>query len=308
MSDSDWEQLFTDWAKPPSNREQARCDNAVSAIQNAINRSPKLKHRSIKVFTQGSYRNRVNVRQDSDVDIGVLCYEFYFFDLPSGMTEAQVGMTDGPADYNYSTFKSELDEALAAHFGRSAVVCGNKAINVRKTSYHVEADVVPVFGYRTYTKTGFYIRGVALLPDKGSRIANFPERLFTWWPNVPLHYENGVSKNTNTGRRYKSVVRIIKKLRNVMADTGNAAARPIPSYFIECLAWNVANSRFSNTSWLETVRSVLGAIWSATKDDTGCSSWTEVDEIKILFHASQPWTRQQAHDFASSAWDLVGIS
>lgn len=307
-SDIDWESHFSEWAKPPPATEQTRCDNAVSAVRNAVERSPALKTRSTKVFAQGSYRNRVNVRQDSDVDVGVLCDESYFFNLPRGKTEAQVGMTDGPATYTYSAFKDNLESALVSHFDRAAVTRGNKALKVRATSYHVEADVVPAFEYRRYSESGFYVAGVALLPDKGARIENFPERLRSSWPNIPLHYENGVSKNDATARRFKSVVRIVKKLRNLMDEAGNAAAKPIPSYLIECLVWNVPNDRFTGTAWLPTVRSAISAIWSATKDDASCDKWCEVDDIKYLFRPSQPWTRQQVHNFVDKAWDVIGVS
>lgn len=307
-SDEELEKLFSQWAEPPAKTEQTRIDNAVKAVRNAVNKNSKLKRHDIKVFVQGSYRNRVNVRQDSDVDIGVLCIETFFYDLPTGMTESDFDIPAGNAKYHYGPFKDELEEALVAHFGRPSVKRGNKAFSVRENSYHVEADVVPVFGYRFYTKTGFYIQGVALLPDKGGRIHNYPEKLFDWWPDVPLHYENGVAKNTATDRRFKSVVRIIKKLCNLMAEKGYSEAKPVPSYLIECLAYNVANHSFNGTSWITLVRSVFCSIWSATKDDESCKSWTEVDEIKTLFHPSQPWTRQQAHDFVSKAWELIGIS
>ena len=34
-----------------------------------------------------------------------------------------------------------------------------------------------------------------LLPDKGDLIYNYPERILDSWPQIPQHYENGVSKN-----------------------------------------------------------------------------------------------------------------
>ena len=63
----DWESAFSFWARPPSKTEEQRSENAIGAIRNAVNGSSTLKQRKIMVFTQGSYRNRVNVRQDSDV-------------------------------------------------------------------------------------------------------------------------------------------------------------------------------------------------------------------------------------------------
>ncbi len=68
-----WENEFSQWARPPGKNEDERCENAIKAIRNAIDKSDKLKDHSLKVFPHGSYRNRVNVRQDSDVDVGPCC-------------------------------------------------------------------------------------------------------------------------------------------------------------------------------------------------------------------------------------------
>ncbi len=76
----DWESTFRSWASPPGKTEQERCENAIRAIKNAITRSPQLNQRDIKVFTHGSYRNNTNVRQDSDVDIGILCTDTFFYE------------------------------------------------------------------------------------------------------------------------------------------------------------------------------------------------------------------------------------
>jgi tRNA nucleotidyltransferase (CCA-adding enzyme) len=78
----DWESVFTTWAKGPSDTEKAKAENAERQIRQAISASPKLQNRNFFVFTQGSYRNRVNVRKDSDVDIGILCYDTFFPDYP----------------------------------------------------------------------------------------------------------------------------------------------------------------------------------------------------------------------------------
>ena len=74
----DWEQVFLGWARGPGVTEQERVENTERQIRDAVSASEKLRNRGIKVFAQGSYRNRVNVRQDSDVDIGVLCYDTFF--------------------------------------------------------------------------------------------------------------------------------------------------------------------------------------------------------------------------------------
>lgn len=188
-----WENEFNQWARPPGKTENERCENAIKAIRNAIAKSDKLKDRTLNVFPHGSYRNRVNVRQDSDVDVGVLCDESFFSYLPEGTTDETFGLI--PATYNYAQFKNELVEALTEHFGSGAVRRGHKAIDVRENTYHVEADVAPFFEYRHYLENGNYLCGVDLAPDNGGRIHNYPECLLDSWLQIPMHYENGVSKN-----------------------------------------------------------------------------------------------------------------
>ncbi len=291
----DWESVFRNWASPPGKTEQERCENAERAIKNAIARSPQLNQRNIKVFTQGSYRNNTNVRQDSDVDIGILCDESFFVDYPKGYSDSNFGNRDGT--YHYSQFKNEIGQALVDYFGAPAVSRGNKAFDIKKNSYHVDADVAPVFEHRRYSTDGSFSEGVELIPDNGGRIINWPEQ----------HFNNGVSKNNKTGRRYKAMVRILKKLCNEMTDNGISVAQPIPGFLNECLVWNVPDNLLGNSSYVNDVRNCLAHLFNNTRSDEKCSEWGEVSELKYLFRVLQKWTRQQAHSFISAAWDYIGF-
>lgn len=299
------EDIFAEWSKPPGKTEQERCENAVKAIRNAVAKSEKLNRRDLLVFPQGSYRNRVNVKRESDVDVGVVMFDTFSADYPEGKTRADYNNL--PATYPYAEFKNDLEAALVAHFGRDAVRRGNKAFDIRENSYHVEADVVPFIEYRRYFPGGLQRRGVALYPDRGRRVLNYPERLRPDWPHDRLHYENGVTKNQATGRAYKGVVRILKNLRNRMADAGRSSAEPIPGFLLECMAWNVSDRAFAGATWDDRVQAVLANLWTQTKPDGEGGGWFEVNAIKYLFHSSQPWTREQAHRFIDDAWTYVGV-
>lgn len=291
----DWENTFSSWAQPPGKTEQERCDNAAQAVRNAIAASDKLKSRNIKVFIQGSYHNNTNVRQDSDVDVGILCYDTFFMKLPENYTREYFGIQD--ATYHYSQFKNEVGEALISYFGSSPIHRGNKAFDIHENSYHVDADVAPFFEHRRYSENGGYLSGVELIPDNGGSVRNWPEQ----------HYNNGVGKNTTTHRRFKSLVRIIKCLCNEMADAGIAEAKPITGFLNECLVWNVPNDHFGYDTYKEDVRSCLAFLFNNTMNDEKCSEWGEVSELKYLFRSRQKWTRQQAHLFISKAWDYIGF-
>ncbi len=294
----DWENIFNSWSHSPSKTEQERCERVIRAIRNAIDLSPKLKARQILVFPQGSSYNRV--------EIGVMLHEPLLPQYQVGKSNTDFGNVDFECKFNQ--LKDELEEALASYFGRSVVTRGNKAFEIKATASHVAVDVVLLFEFRHYLDNGGSLARVALIPDDTVRlIENFTEFLLSSWPTTPRHYENGVSKNTATNRRFKGMARILKKLCNEMGDAGNVAAQAVPSYLLECLVWNAPNTCFNYHTWEDRVQSVMQFLWCNTMEHSLCSEWCEVDTIKYLFHGSQPWTRQQAHDFIDVAWLYVGV-
>jgi hypothetical protein len=290
------EDSFVSWAKPPGTTEQDKCDNAVRAIRKAIDGSTKLASKSIKVFAQGSYCNRTNVRQDSDVDVCVLFDDSFFFDVPEGKTTADFRLIS-PAPYGYPEYKNDVDAALKAYFGTKGVTRGKKAFDVHENTYRIDADAVATFEYRRYANDGNWLVGTAFLPDGGNRIINWPEQ----------NYQNGVAKNKTTGGRFKDVVRILKRLRNKMNDENIAAAKPVPSFLIECLVWNVPNEYFGHHNLTADVRASLAHLFNDTRKFETCSEWGEVNELKYLFRATQAWTLTEAHSFLSAAWDYLNF-
>jgi hypothetical protein len=290
----DWEATFAYWASPPGKTEEERSENAVKAIRNAISASTRLQYRNIRVFVQGSYQNNVNVRHDSDVDVAILCTDVFFYDLPEGKSQVDFGITN--ASYEYSQFKDEVGAALANHFGANAVQRGNKAFDVRHNSYRVDADVAPFFEHRRYRLSGNPLSGVELRPDAGGRVVNWPEQ----------HYANGVTKNTATGRRYKGVVRILKRLAIEMEGQHITAAQGVPGFLIECMVWNVPNDRFGRGTWVRDVQGVISFLWDNTRNEERCSEWGEVSELKYLFRGSPSSKRETAFAFIDKAWDFIG--
>ncbi|MGE3844920.1 MAG: nucleotidyltransferase [Vicinamibacterales bacterium] len=293
-----WEDKFKSWAQSPSPSEAERSDNAVSMIRRAVAASPALQARNVKVFAQGSYRNRTNVRRESDVDVGIVCFDTFFEDYPQGTTRETFGNV--PATYSYPQFKNDVGQALASYFGSSAVTRGNKAFDVKETSYHVEADVAPFFEHRRYMSNGSYLSGVELVPDNGvpSRVINWPDQ----------HYENGNRKNDRTRRSYRALVRILKSLRNEMHEARKVEATPVIGFLSECLIWNVPDDHFAHSTHYDDLRAALSFLFGATKSDQGCSEWGEVSELKYLFRSNQKWSRQQANDFVLAAWRHVGFA
>jgi hypothetical protein len=100
---TDWERIFCTWSRGPGVTEQSKAENAERAIRKAIDASETLRRLQIDVFPQGSYRNRTNVRQESDVDICVRLMSTFHYELPQGVTQSEAGFSD--SNYPYSAFK-----------------------------------------------------------------------------------------------------------------------------------------------------------------------------------------------------------
>ena len=92
-----------------------------------------------------------------------------------------------------------------------------------------------------------------------------------------------------------------------MAAEGTPEAVPIPSYLIECLVYNVPNEGFLHDSYSEDVSYILPFLRDNTASDHWCSEWVEVNELKYLFHYTQPWNRVAAHAFLSKAMTRIGM-
>jgi hypothetical protein len=233
---------FREWSKPPTTTEEQRCENAEGVVRNAILSYPAFATRNIEVFSQGSYRNGTNVRANSDVDICVRCMDACFIEIPAGYSKSDFGLVDTP--HTYAEFKNDVENALKSYLGPSAVSRGKKAFDLHANTYRVDADVVPTFEYRRYqVRDGTYthLSGTELHPDGGGSIVNWPHQ----------NYENGTTKNTLTGTRFKKLVRVLKRLRDEMVAERNTAAQPIPSYLIECLVWNAPNSAFFDDEYAD---------------------------------------------------------
>lgn len=306
----DWIETFKQWAAPPSETEEEKASNAARMINDAVRETKKLPGCNFSVYPTGSYRNNTNVRAGSDVDVAIVLEDAFWWTLPPGLTEAQVGIGNTPATYDLSKFREALGGALAQKFGND-VKPGNKTFDIIGNSYRLPADATPFLLHRHYTGTRFsdgtweYRLGVETRPrnDGGKRIIN-------WHQN---HYDNGVSKNTATNRRFKRVTRILKRMKAHMLEAGTAEARlsaqPVASFLIECMVYNAPNSCFNQQegSYYEDVKAVIAHVWNQTKEDAQAAKLVEVNERKLLFGGQQAWARAQAHEFLLRTWNHVGF-
>ncbi len=293
----EWEARFRSWAGGPGDTELERCQNAERMIQKAIVASPSLKNSNIEVFAQGSFKNITNIPQESDVDVAVCLREVMYYEIPDGTEASEFGIR--PIEFNYDTYKQDVTNALTEYFGKDNVTPGNKAIRIHSNSYRVDADVVPNLEFREYYDVNNPSRfrpGVRFYSGDGKLITNYPKQ----------HIENGIAKNGQTQKRFKRMARILKSLQVEMIDE-KVLTKKLPSFFIESLIYNVPDDQFGASSYRSDVWNILAHLFNNTSPTDDCTKWTEVNGVKLLFHPTQPWSKEDAHAFVDSAWNYLGF-
>lgn len=254
------EDMLNNYSQPLSNTEDQQCKNAINMVVDAIKplgfsetRSSvepmyagtyayyqELKSnygsRKIKIFLQGSYANNTNVRSQSDVDIAVVEEDIFQTTYRSGANDSDYGFTT--VDTRPKSFKDEVEEALKQKFNYD-VERRNKSIKINGNTYRKDADGVPCRRHKDFSSDygnnpANYIGGILIVADSGERIINYPEQ----------HIKNGKEKNTATNYYYKKMVRIMKKMRYIMEESGIESADKISSFALESLMWNIPNEKY----------------------------------------------------------------
>ena len=290
------EEQLTGWTAPSSDSEQEKQERTERMIRQAIDTHVPFKGCGLSVYAKGSYANNTNVRADSDVDIAVECTDAEYWE------EAKPGAHPSTARYTGiwtpEKLRSELVSALKAKFPGQVDASGSTAIEVHSGAARVDADVVPCFSYRYYFSESSTQSGTRIFKTDGESIVNYPAQ----------QLDIGKAKNVRTGYAYKKGARLLKRVENAMAEAG--AFRELPSYFVECLAYNCPDPIFGHSTWTESLRAMLAHIWNELQGDEPedeNARWKEANEYFFLFHSGQKWSRADGRDFAYAAWNHFGF-
>lgn len=289
------ETTLSSWTKPASTTEEDKINNAISMIKSAIKNDTNFDNLSYEVFVQGSYGNNTNVRVNSDIDVNIMLTSTFFPEYPEGKDGSNYGFTNG--SISYDEYKQLVLTALINKFGSDKLSVGNKSIKIDSNSYRVEADCIPSFQYRNYKYNSSssernFVEGIKYFASDHTSVVNYPK----------VHIKSGIAKNTQTGRNYKRLVRVIKRLRNKMALDNYFNNENITSFLIECLIWNVPNKYINNyDTWDETIKQTLIFLNESIKDSS-YEKWGEVSEMLYMFHSGRKWTINDVQSFINSLW------
>jgi hypothetical protein len=289
------EDQLASWTAPSSDSEQEKQDRTERMVLEAIADHAPFDECALRVYAKGSYANNTNVRTDSDVDIAVECTEAVYWEQSQPGVHGPVGTYQGI--WTPQKLRDEITIALANKFERGVDASGSTAIRVHSSSARVDADVVPCFTYEYHFDRLNLLTGTKIFKRDNSALVNYPAQQLA----------NGRSKNVRTKLAYKKLVRILKRIENALAAEG---ATPLPSYFMECLAYNCPDSVFAESSWTKSVREALVHIWNGLEGNEPAEEaarWREANGCVYLFHGAQSWGRVTGREFAQGAWSYLGL-
>lgn len=224
--------------------------NTYNSIQTALQAHTWPGTMNQNSYLQGSYPNHTNIRGDSDVDV-VVESTMVFYDDARPEFRAQLGLTGG-GSYNWRQFRAQVKAALEDHYGAGVVSesTSGKCLKVAGHGNRLDADVVPCVTIKHYDGLTHAASGITLWTNAGIQIVNYPK----------LHLQNGAAKNTACSQHYKPTVRIFKNARN-------RAGSNFPSYFLECMLYNVPSVYFSGNR-TDTFRDALVFLGNSMNDGT----------------------------------------
>ena len=234
-----------------------------------------------QVFLQGSYKNDTNLGGDSDVDVVVRLNQR----LRPRVVELSGRLLQEDASHQgayrrWKSFRDHALKALRARFGNYAE-SGRKTLKVPKGKIPADADLVVTLRY---------MEGIAFyLPDEGRWVVSFPQQ----------HHEQGQKKEEDTSSRFKRTVRMFKAARNQLVEKKMLTKGDAPSYFIECLLYNVPDDLFK-PKLAPTYTGILDWLKKEELKDFECQN----GRVDLFGSGKEQWTVKKARAFVSALQGL----
>lgn len=287
-------QLST-WSNQGAVQTSSATYASIQAALDAFTSWPKGLDREI--YLQGSYCNSTNIRGDSDVDVVVQLNSTFDRDLTALSASEQQAYTSAfsKATYLWADFQQDVLKALRAYYGTGNVDVGKKCLKVKGGSGRLPADVVVAMEHRKYLRfrsigDQSYVSGMTFyVPSEDRWVVNFPK----------VHRDNGAEKNNNAGKRYKPNVRVYKNARTYMINNSLIASDLAPSYFLECLMYNVPDYKYAAT-FAESFCNIIN--WLNTTDLTACLCQNE--QVLLFGNTPEQWNTEKARVLIASMINL----
>ena len=272
------ESTLSSWSHHQAGTASKQTHVSVRDALAAYDWPPEVKY---EVFLQGSYKNDTNLRRDSDVDV-VVRLASKLRPRVALLTGEQL-QEDGSHKAAYERWHSFRRHALKAMRDRygDAATSGRKTIKLAKGAIQADADLVITLSYKE--GIGFY------LPDERRWVVSYPQQ----------HYQRGLKKEEATSKRFKRTIRMFKAARNHLVNNGALTKDDAPSYFIECLLYNVPESLFA-PKLAPTYTGTLDWLKTAKLKDFQCQNGL----VPLFGRQREQWTAAKSQAFVKAMQEL----
>ena len=233
------------------------------------------------IFLQGSYKNNTNLSRDSDVDVVVrLAHKLSPSVAALSGGQLQENASHEAAYRHWQSFRRHALRAMRDRYGDAATI-GRKTIKLAKGEIQADADLVITLSYKD--GIGFY------LPDERRWVVSYPQQ----------HHQRGLKKEEATSKRFKRTIRMFKAARNRLVNNGALTKDDAPSYFIECLLYNVPNKLFAR-KLAQTSTGILDWLKTARLRDFECQN----GQVTLFGRQREQWTVAKPRTFVKAMQDL----
>ena len=255
-------------------------------IREALDAYKGLSQFNYEIFLQGSYKNDTNLGGDSDVDVVVRLAQ----KLKPGVAalSGEQLQEDGSHRFvleRWQSFRDHAMKAMRARFG-NAVKSGRKTLKLPKGKIPADADLVVTLSYMQ--GIGFY------LPDEERWVVSYPQQ----------HHQRGLKKEKATNERFKRTIRMFKAARNHLVSKRVLTKEDAPSYFIECLLYNVPDRLFEQRL-AATYTGILDWLRTAKLQGFKCQN----GQVDLFGPGREQWSQKRARVFVKALqgmWDTWG--
>lgn len=282
------ESQLSSWSNQGATQQSASTHQSIRSALGGYNWPSWVRYED---YLSGSYRNSTNIRGNSDVDLVLEVTSFSYSNLTDEQKRVK-GISTSP--HSLEEFRQVVIQALTQLYGSAAIdTSGRKAIRLKASSGRLDTDIVVSATYKSYEENRLRASGIIFWATDGTKIINYPK----------VHYDNGATKNKNTGEYFKPSVRMFKNTREAIYQKEPSLRGKFPSYFLECLFYNVPNDSFGSSlqsTYTESVNWLSRTLGSDEAKKLVCQNYQE-----YLFgpHTTQ-WDLVYAQSFIRQAIHL----
>ena len=158
---------------------------------------------------------------------------------------------------------------------------GRKTIKLAKGELQADADLVVTLSYEA--GIGFY------LLDEKRWVVSYLQQ----------HHQRGSKKEQATGKRFKRTIRMFKAARNRLVDAKALTKDDAPSYFIECLLYNVPDHLFKR-KLAPTYVGILDWLETAKLKGMRCQN----GRVPLFGRGPEQWSADKARAFVKAMQEL----